>query len=411
MEREIPIYFETVIMDSPIQQIQLNNEKSDAFRLKVGVFYKYKNRNYSYITDEYANYLIESAVKGNVPVVGFFDKETQAWASHTGPTLANGYGYVENFVGWEPFTDKDGVTRDYAVFSVVLFTDYYEEAQKIIGMNQSMELNPETIQGDWANFEGEDYFVYTQGKMFALCVIGAHEPCFSVSSFFSKNDKEYKNQYEKFSSLLSNLKAVVEEAEQKNKGGEQQMDEFEKIVEVEETPAAEVKETFEVAEENPVVEETPVQETFEEIAPAEETVAEEPIPDFEALYNELQNSYNTLQEQFNTCQNELNTMREENETLKNSITNYETQIATYAAQAAEMENTRKKELIDQYSAIVDTAEIESARENINTFSYEALESKLAIAFAKKNLSDNQSIKVAIPEQESSFASLMKNYKK
>jgi len=78
-------------------------------------------------------------------VVGFFDPETQTWASHTGPTLANSYGYVENFVGWEPFVDTDGVTRDYAVFSVILFTDYFEEAKKIVGQNQSMELDINSI--------------------------------------------------------------------------------------------------------------------------------------------------------------------------------------------------------------------------------------------------------------------------
>jgi hypothetical protein len=69
------------------------------------------------------------------PVVGFFDPETQTWASHTGPTLANAYGYVEDFLGWEPFADSDGITREYAVFSVNLFTEYFEEAKKIIGQN------------------------------------------------------------------------------------------------------------------------------------------------------------------------------------------------------------------------------------------------------------------------------------
>ena len=169
MDKKIPIYFDAIIIDSPVQEISINNsEMGNGSRLKVAAFTKYKNRNGSYITDEYAAHLIESATRGDTPVVGFFDPETQEWASHTGPTLANGYGYVERFEGWEPYTDTDGVTRDYATFSVVLFSKYYEEAKKIKGQNQSMELNPLTIDGDWANFDGEEYYVYTKGDMLMI---------------------------------------------------------------------------------------------------------------------------------------------------------------------------------------------------------------------------------------------------
>jgi len=63
----------------PILQRQVKQdiqcEDSNAFRLHVAVFTKYKNRNGSYITDEYADFLIKSATRGNTPVVGFFDPE------------------------------------------------------------------------------------------------------------------------------------------------------------------------------------------------------------------------------------------------------------------------------------------------------------------------------------------------
>jgi hypothetical protein len=102
-------------------------------RLDVGVFTKYGNRNGSYITDEIAESLIASATSGNTPVVGFYDPESESWAGHTGPSLASAYGYVESFKGWQPFTDTDGITRDYAVFSVVLFNKYYKEANLVVG--------------------------------------------------------------------------------------------------------------------------------------------------------------------------------------------------------------------------------------------------------------------------------------
>ena len=184
MERKIPIYFDSVIIASPAQPIM--ESKPELGRLKVGVFTKYGNRNGSYITDEIAEMLIASAIRGDTPVVGFYDPESEGWAGHTGPLLASAYGYVENFEGWQPFTDTDGIEREYAVFSVVMFNKYFDEAKLVVGQHQSMELNRDTIQGDWAEIDNQEYFVYTQASIMGLCIIGEHEPCFSVSTFFAK---------------------------------------------------------------------------------------------------------------------------------------------------------------------------------------------------------------------------------
>ena len=428
MNRKIPIYFDAIILDTPVQELSVSNGSDVGSRLNVAVFTKYRNRNGSYITDEYADYLIASATQGDTPVVGFFDPETQSWASHTGPTLANGYGYVESFIGWEPLTDTDGVTRDYAVFSVVIFTKYYEEAKKIRGQYQSMELDPITIDGSWANFEGEEYFVYTKGDMLGLCVIGAHEPCFSVSSFFSKNDETYKSQYEKFSLLLSGLKTQVKEAEIIIKGGEQPVDNFElnkettveePIVEeqpaVEEEPVAKPEAEFSANEEN---ESTPEQK--EEEKPEAETVTE--LSEFEKLqnaYNELENNYNQLKSDYDTLSNTVETLTAANtdfaaqiETLTAEKSTLENSLATYEAQAKEILIEKKNVLIEKYEKVLSAEEISNFREKSNDMTYDELESKLAISFANNKLADNNSDKkVPIPEQQSAFALLMNKYKK
>lgn len=436
MDKQIPIYFDSVIVDSPFQGISESNPNIG--RLKVRVFTKYGNRNGSYITEAVADQLIKSATQGTTPVVGFFDPETQSWASHSGPTLANGYGYVENFLGWEPFEDTDGVTREYAVFSVVLFTDYYEEAKKIFGQNQSMELDPSSIEGDWTVINNQEYFVYTKAKMLGFCVIGEHEPCFSVSSFFSKNDDTYKSQYEKFSSLLFDLKAQVEEAEKNNEGGEQPMNEFENQelveqveneIQVENPQAQEAQNTFQVEEttteeENVIVTEEE-NSTETENESVEESVDEnvlEESSEFEALqsqFNELQASYEQLQNNFNEAQNrineleefqnnannELNTLRAQNEELQNTI-------FTYQAQEVENENARKTGLINKYEEVLGAEEIAEVRDSINDFSYDELESKLAIKFANQQMAQPEIKKVPLVEsQESQFALLMKKYRK
>lgn len=427
MEKKIPIYFDSVIITSPAQPIV--ESKPELGRLKVGVFTKYGNRNGSYITDEVAEMLIASATKGNTPVVGFFDPESEGWAGHTGPLLASAYGYVENFEGWQPFKDTDGIERDYAVFSVVLFNKYYKEADFIVGQHQSMELDRDGIEGDWAVLGDQEYFVYTKAEIMGLCVIGKHEPCFSVSTFFSKEDENYKSQYEKFSSLLSGLKEQVEEAEFNKKGGEQPMNELEHV---DETP----------------VEETPVPEEFEEEAPAEEPVsaiepelplvddpalhnspeaeAEEPAAeqvDFEALQAQidtLQNSNNELTTNYEAAQARIAELEQAladantaTETANARITELETSVAEYAAERAKVEEENKNNLIEKYAKVIDEEEISEIRNNVNNFSYSELESKLAITFANKQMagSDDDVIPQPEPVVEDEFAMFMKKYRK
>lgn len=421
MEKKIPIYFDSVIVSSPLQQISETNQNLG--RLKVRVFTKYGNRNGSYITESVAQQLIDSALHGDTPVIGFFDPSSQSWASHTGPTLASAYGYVEDFDGWQPFTDTDGVTREYAVFSVVLFTKYFEEAQKVLGQNQSMELNPNSITGDWAEIEGREYFVYKTAEMLGFCIIGEHEPCFSVSSFFSK-DNEIEIRHENFSSLLLDLKAQVEEIENNKKGGGQPMNEFEnqEVVENEATP---VVENFEKIEEEIQPEQENVEPVaFNEVPDNEEVESSEEEPtEFQKLqeqFNELQASYNELQEQLNVAQttineynaaqetinNELETLRAKNEELQVSIQNYE-------ALAVEHENARKEELIKKYSKVISEDEINAIRTDVDNYSYDELESKLAIIFANANIVAEEEVKKVpvLEPQESQFALLIKKYRK
>lgn len=424
MNKQIPIYFDTIILDSPIQEVSLNGYSDDVgSRLQVAVFTKYGNRNGSYITDEYADSLIASATRGDTPVVGFFDPESQTWASHTGPTLANGYGYIESFIGWKPLQDTDGVTREYAVFSVVLFTKYYEEARKIRGQNQSMELNPETIDGKWIEIEGEEYFAYTKGDMLGLCVIGAHEPCFSVSTFFSKNDDSYRTQYQKFASLVADLKLHVDE-QQNEEGGEQQMDNIENQVLENVEPVVEDNQTqedensqFQAAQQEPETEPETVQSEPEAEPAAEPT-------EYELLqqkYDELQTTYNELQANYEAAQNkvaefeaakatvetELNQVRAENAQLQATI-------ATYEQQVAEAANVKKAELFEKYEKIITNAEeIEDIKKSLNDYSYDELNSKLAIIFANQQMasSEHEQTVPLLEPAESQFALLMKKYRK
>ena len=412
MDREIPIYFDSVIIESPFQEVSQTNP--NVGRLKVRVFTKYGNRNGSYITDAVADQLIESACQGNTPVVGFFDPGTQTWASHSGPKLANAYGYVENFIGWQPFEDTDGVTREYAVFSIILFTDYFSEAQKVLGQNQSMELDPSSIEGDWTMIDNEEYFVYTAAKMLGFCIIGEHEPCFSVSSFFAKNDDAYTTQYEKFSSMLSALKTQVEELTMNR--GEKPMDELKQpdvVVEeenieseVETEPAQDFSATAVETDQNQEV------HTEAEEQPSNFELLQQQYDELQASFDDLQNRYNEAQtriqelEQFQTnATTELETLRTTNEELQASLQNYENQMI-------EVDTEKKTVLLNKYELLLNEAEIDEIRTHLNDYTYEALEAKLAILFANAKMAETETQKVPLAEpHETQFALLMKKYRK
>lgn len=440
MKRNIPIYFDNAVIMAPAEPI---NGSSGLNRLKVGVFYKYGNRNGSYIKDDVADMLIASATKGDTPVVGFFDPETKGWASHTGPTLASAYGYVEYFDGWQPFTDSDGVERDYAVFSVVLFTKYFNEANFVVGQNQSMELDINSIEGDWANIGNTEYFVYTKAEIMGLCIIGDHEPCFSVSSFFAKNDDTYTSQYEKFSSLLADLKAKVEEAEkQPIEGGEHQMENvvnpevneptpapetFEQEPEIQEpeAPAAEpaVEEPAAEPEQEPVAEEEPAAEPEaeepaeepegEEGEEPEEPAAEEPAVDFEAQIAELQNQLNEMTTNYENAQTRIAELETQITSASELEASLRGEIATYEAERARLEVEKKNALIDRYANMLDEEDLEEVRAHLDEYSYTDIESKLAIKFANKQMAGSADNKVVpLPEPVvDEFALFMQKYRK
>lgn len=429
MKRDIPIYFDNAVIVSPMQTI---SESSGLGRLKVGVFTRYGNRNGSYIKDNVADMLISSATRGDTPVVGFFDPESKSWAGHTGPSLANAYGYVEGFDGWQLFQDSDGVEREYAVFSVVLFVRYFDQANFVVGQNQSMELDINSIEGDWANINDVEYFVYTKAEIMGLCIIGEHEPCFSASAFFAKNDEAYTSQYEKFSSLLADLKAQVEEAErQPNEGGEHQMEnevnpEVNNDVttpeqEPEQVPAA--QEPDAPAGEEPAAEGAPEEEAPAAQEPAAQepednaqTPAEEPVAanaDFEARIEELQNSLNEMTTNYENAQTRIAELEGQITSASETEASLRAQLATYEAEHTRLENEQREALVERYANVLAEDDISPIREEMNNFSLSELESKLAICYANKQMAGSADNKVVpLPEPVvDEFALFMQKYRK
>lgn len=199
MEKSIPYKFD-IHFDGDL----IPTSDPELYQSKVRVFYKRKNRNCSYITDEFADKLALSAYAK--PVVGTYDHVIQDFKGHERAETQKGYGFVvPNSLKWEDHLDEDGVIRTYATYDVILWAEYWEEAKQIPKKTQSMELDPNSIVGEWRIIDEDDdeeYYVYSEGVLAGLCVLGdSKTPCFEGAAFFSMEDEGYK----KFSMAIKNL--------------------------------------------------------------------------------------------------------------------------------------------------------------------------------------------------------------
>ena len=203
--------FDSDIKEFPVS-IYGNLEKLSPVlsKARCRIFYKYENRNGTYITDEFAEKLINSLPY--TPVKGIYDEFNEDYTDHGEKrNLGRIYGIVPenpNF-SWENYLDEDGVERQYACTDVYIFSALYEEAGQIVGKSQSMELYQPSIKGDWTIINGKKLFKFEDGCFLGLQVLGDEvEPCFEGASFFSLYN-ELKNMVQQLKKYSLNF----------NKGG------------------------------------------------------------------------------------------------------------------------------------------------------------------------------------------------
>ena len=156
-------------------------------KARCRIFYKYENRNGTYISDEFATQLLNTLPYA--PIKGIYSNEEKDYTDH-GMERDEGrvYGIVpENpNVSWEANLDEDGVERTYACCDVLIFTALYQEANDIVGKSQSMELYRPSLEYHEAIIKGRRFIVFDKGCFLGLQVLGDNvEPCFEGASFYS----------------------------------------------------------------------------------------------------------------------------------------------------------------------------------------------------------------------------------
>lgn len=213
---------EQVIREFPITVYGNLTKYSDTIsKGRCRIFYKYANRNGTYITDEFAEKLLSTIPY--TPVKGIYDNFDEDYTDHGNKrSLGRIYGIVpENpNLQWEKHLDEDGIEREYACVDVLIFTALYEEAGEILGKAQSMEIYEPSIKGNWKIINGRRMFEYTEGSFLGLQVLGEDvEPCFEGAAFFSL--------YSSLKQLVDEIKEYTLKLPEINTGGQSQM--FEKL--------------------------------------------------------------------------------------------------------------------------------------------------------------------------------------
>ena len=225
MEKKIPTTFVGEIIGG------LEKVTPEISKTRLSIFYKGFNRNQGYITDEFAKKLLSSLPY--TPVVGIFNDLVKDFGGHDQDrNVAKIYGIVpqEPNVAWEERFDPDGVTRTYACTDVYLYTGRYDAAKLIPGKQQSMELDIDTIRGDWQTINGQEAYVYTDARFIGLSVLGNDKtPCFEGSAFFELVNKF--NNFMAANTLNGGTDMVLEDTKIVASTTEQPETEVEQVVE------------------------------------------------------------------------------------------------------------------------------------------------------------------------------------
>lgn len=402
----------------------------------VKVLYLGENRNGSFINKETAMKMSETLRA--CPIVGAYRKDIDDFGDHGEIIhIENGeitfdcatvpYGFVapDAKVWFKEFTDYDEfgntVNREYLMTTAYLWTGQYPEIERCVkeGMGQSMELDGKSIDGHWAeNSEsGIEFFIINDASFTKLCVLGdGVEPCFEGASVEAPNISD-KFSKEGFTTTLYNMMnelkfALAENTDAKDANAEnaEKTDNSESVVE-ETTEFAENKEeeVEETADEAVDFAEN-AEESTESTESAE--VVEENLDqesDFSANTEEEKESEEVVENTEESADNEFAEKDAEIETLKSEIASLQEKYSLLEAEAEELRSYKasrisadKDALINKYNMLSDDDKAEIIA-NKDSYSYEEIESKLALLYVKKNVDfDDQEEEVPVSSNEATL---------
>ena len=388
----------------------------------VKVLYLGENRNGSFINKETAMKMSETLRA--CPIVGAYRKDIDDFGDHGEIIhIENGeitfdcatvpYGFVapDAKVWFKEFTDYDefgnAVNREYLMTTAYLWTGQYPEIERCVkeGMGQSMELDGASIDGHWAeNSEsGIEFFIINDASFTKLCVLGdGVEPCFEGASVEAPNISD-KFSKEGFTTTLYNMMNELKFAlaENANAKDAEKTDDSESVVEETTEFAENQEEVEEIADSAEKAKE--FTESIETVEVVEENLDQE--SDFSANTEEEKESEEVVENTEESADNEFAEKDAEIETLKSEIASLQEKYSLLETEAEELRSYKasrisadKDALINKYNMLSDDDKAEIVA-NKDSYSYEEIESKLALLYVKKNVDfDDQEEEVPAPNE-------------
>lgn len=349
-------------------------------KCSIKVLYLGDNRNGSVFTKEVAQNMAKT-LRG-APIVGYYWKEKEDFSDHGEKiTIENGeikfscntipYGFVspDAQVWFQDFEDDHKDIRTYLMTTGYIWTGQMPESQSVIdeGRPQSMELDERTLKGQWTEDQktGMEFFIVSDAIFSKLCILGNDvEPCFEGSSItslenFDANTNftlDTKTTMKIFYSMMNIIQTDI-------KGGNNSMNEN--------------KDNPVISNDAPIPESDFANKNNQEKEDEAKKDKEEKSAD-----SKKENPTSDNKEEDKKKEEKYTAMAERYTELENKYSQLEKQFKELQQFKIDTERTKKQELINTFSALEDTDKTDVIT-NIDKYSYEEIESKLAvIAFRK-----------------------------
>lgn len=343
---------------------------------QIKVLYVGENRNRSYISKEVAEDMAKS-LRGT-PIVGYYIEDKEDFGDHGEQlvidgegfhfnTLTKPYGFVapDAKVWFQDFEDMDerGIktVRTYLVTDGYLWTGQFEECRSLLTntKSQSMELDSETLNGEWSNAVNNNYelFIINDAIFSKLCILGDDvEPCFEGASIAPK---AYNLDFQKtLFSMVKDLQEIKSEGRANSMNTEIiENNDLNAAVNIAEPAAAT---TF--TEKNENNQENLGKANQEESPKNENTITAEQFSLLSQEYEDLKNKNAELQEKYSKLEQDYSELL----TFKKNV-----------------ENEKKDELIKSFY-MLSNEDKKDVMENKEKYSLDEIEAKLSvICFRKK----------------------------
>ena len=374
---------------------------------EIKVCYLGTNRNGSFISKEVAEKMAQTLP--GTPIVGAYKKEKEDFSGHGEVVkIEDGqisfekevmpFGFIspDAKVWFQKFNDYDKavgefIEREYLMTTGYLWTKYLKPAEQALqeSKGQSMELAEDTLDGYWSKIDNSEieFFIINDADFSSLCILGDDvEPCFEGASVSKPEiSKNFSKDSNVFSKTLFSMMEELKVALQTDEGGLRTLALEDYAKKEEEEKAKKTRCEKKREEDEKPVDKKPTDEE----APEEEDEKDAPKKKEEESSEEKEKEApkDAPKEEEEDEKKKKNHSLEEFEALESKIASLESELSALREFKLNQERVEKEALINKYF-MLDEAEKEDVIKNIDSYSYEEIESKLALAYVRKNVDFN-----------------------